>query len=351
MFCMKCGNKLADGDLFCSSCGTKVGETGAKPANTVIDWNGLKNKVNPEGITGGFRAVEDCKWMYIGAILTLLVSLFMLGSEMIQVSYQALWVEDTIKLSMFEDREFLKTLFVLGYIAAIVALLLPPVLKRSWENGFFFVAVGVSALAVFVLLCVMLGAKNEISENYLTQAVDAKAALTGNGWLFILFNAASVILTFKTGFAIGDWQENHPDGVSEYQAKTYVRPYWCVNCGATGPFENGCPACGSRSKVYMKPAYAKTIEAAMKAQQEKLAEQKLLEEKKAEIQQAQEALQDNVNAMEEELPAQPVAQIPVLLQETATVQAPPQENRERQTVRVYAVKEKKPQQGNTGISE
>lgn len=351
MYCMKCGNKLLDSDLFCSNCGTKVGETGVKPAGSSINWNSVREKVNPAGFTGRFQAVGDCKWMFIGAIATLLVSMFMLGSEMIQVSYQALWVEDTIKLSMFEDRAFLKTLFVLGYIAAVAVLLLPPVINKPWDNKHFYPALAVSALAVIALLLIMLGAKNEISENYLTKAVDAKAGLTGSGWLFIVINVASVFLTFKGGLAIGEWQEKHPNGTSEYQAETYVKPCWCLKCGAEGPFESGCPACGSRSIVYTKPAYAKTVEEAIKEQQEKLAAQKLLEENKPEIQQAQKAHQDDIKEVENKLPERIVIEMPEPLQEPLITKALPLKNRERQTVRVHTVREKKTVGENTCISE
>lgn len=254
MYCVKCGKEIPDDAQFCSECGTKVGGGKRGYDFSGIDLSGLKKVVEAKQlkeIKRGMEIVESCKWFFFASIIGLIISLFFLGTEMFEVTIEAFWTH-TETFTMFEGKDFLKVLFIFGYIAAAVILIFPLITGKDWELGNFYLALGVPVLAVLVLLFVMISAKNGMAGNELLEAVDAKVKVSANGWLFIIINALTACFVIKSNLVIAEAQENRQKEGNE--AETVPGPpYWCAMCGEEGPYENEiCPKCGSKSKRFFR---------------------------------------------------------------------------------------------------
>lgn len=251
MFCSKCGKELSNNAQFCSNCGAKVSGEKRSIDLSNISLDGFIGVNEVSGtIKRGLETLKHCKWMFLGTILGLIISLFFLGAEMFEVTYKTFWT-NTESFTMFEDKAFLKVLFILAYIVSAGMLLLPLVTGKNWYNWNVYPALCVPAAAVVVLIFTMLGAKNGVDSSDVMQVVNATVKLSANGWLFIIINAVTIFLSIKVGLAIGEVQEARP-AVEMEEEKAPVQIYWCAMCGEEGPFEDGCTKCGSHSKVYFK---------------------------------------------------------------------------------------------------
>lgn len=243
MFCSKCGKEIPDEARFCTGCGAQVG--GERKNLTISEFrlDGLKKRIDLLG---------NCKVYFFGGILGLIISIFFLGAEMFEVSYQ-LWSTHTESFTMFEDKAFFKVLFILAYIVTAGILLMPLITGKEWEDWNFHPAFWVPIAAVVVLLLTMVTAKNGIKSDELMQVVDAKVKLSANGWLFIIINAVTALLVVKSGLAVAEAQDARQTQEEKKNSEKFV-PYWCGECEAEGPFANdgACPRCGSKTKKFFK---------------------------------------------------------------------------------------------------
>lgn len=253
MFCYKCGKEIPDDASFCSACGAQIG---GSDKQGLLEQLGIeKHQItlpDMENIKKGMDILKDCKIYFIGALVGLLMALILLGGEMFEVTFEFLSTR-VERFTMFEDRGFLKLLFVVGFLLSAALMLVPFATGKSWQEWNMYPAVAVSAVAVITLFVMMISAKNQMSDSWLMEAVEAKASFTAGGWFFFLSNIAVVVCTMKSAFSIGEVQEKAADHSNETQVviEDSQPPYWCYNCGEEGPFEgDACPKCGMKSKRY-----------------------------------------------------------------------------------------------------
>ena len=253
MFCYKCGKEIPDDASFCSACGTRIGGTEKegllkqlgieKPQITLPDMENIKR---------GANVLKDSKIYFIATLAGILLALLLLGGEMFEVTFEFLSTR-VERFTMFEDRGFLKFLFVVGFLLSAALMLVPFATGKAWKEWNMYPAVAVSAVAVIALFVIMISVKEQMSDSWLMEAVEAKASLTAGGWCFLLANIVVVVCTMKSAFSIGEIQEKAVDHSDEAQAaiEDSQPPYWCYNCGEEGPFEgDACPKCGMKSKRY-----------------------------------------------------------------------------------------------------
>lgn len=250
MFCWKCGKELPEGARFCPGCGTQT--AGERTAFTFenIHAGGMQSFA-PTLSHGkiGVERLRDCKGYFWGTIACLILVLFFLGGEMFEVSFE-FFTTQVERFTMFEGKDGLKTLFALVFLTSCAVLLIPLVMNKEWAGWNVYPAVIAPALSLLVLFITMGSAKKQMADSWMMEAVDAKAALTGMGWLFLLINVIAVILAVKTIRALSELQEDVAEEYAEVQDSQ--PPYWCAMCEQEGPYDDVCPQCGSRSKKYFK---------------------------------------------------------------------------------------------------
>lgn len=249
MFCWKCGKEIPDDASFCSSCGSKQEMTRKAFSFENIHFNNVRVSLPEKKQIGRIAdRLGDAKIYFFSTIAGLVLALFLLGGEMFEVTFEFLSTR-VERFTMFEDRNFLKFLCVVGYLLAVALLMLPLFAGKEWTGWNIYPAMGVPVFTVLVLLLIMVSAKNQMADSWMMDAVDAKASLTTGGWFLMLISAVTVFCAIKTGQALPDALEIE----EEQEAQDTRPPYWCAMCDAEGPFENDCcPQCGSKSKKYFK---------------------------------------------------------------------------------------------------
>lgn len=250
MFCYKCGKEIPDDASFCSGCGTKQ-EMGRKAFSFENIHSGNVKIPLPEKrvFSEGMNILEKCKAYYFCAVAGLVLALFFLGAQMFEVTFEFMSTR-VERFSMFEERAFLKFLFVVAYLLSAILMLVPLATKKKWETWNMYPAIAVPVISVVILLLIMMSAKNQMADSWMMEAVEAKATLSAGGWFFVLINVATTACAVKSALSIGEVQEKmgneKPEDIVDSQP-----PYWCMNCGEEGPFEgDACPKCGMKSKRY-----------------------------------------------------------------------------------------------------
>lgn len=235
MYCSKCGKQIADDVKFCSYCGSSVnGQTGAS----------VKTSSNQVA-----SLLQEKKWTLWGAVLGCIVSLFLLGAEMFEITYTAFW-SNTESFTMFGDKAFFKFLFIVGYIVAAGVMVLPMIREEEWTDWNFWPAVGLPVVSLIVLFFVIIVMKSKVSSDELMEAIKATVKVSTKGWVFILSNIATCVLAFKAGSDIGEMQEAaHKAEVSAVWQKQVC---WCARCGEEISLDGACPKCGSTSRIFSK---------------------------------------------------------------------------------------------------
>ena len=251
MYCTRCGREIPAGAKYCTGCGAQVGRV-------------KKCGATGESAFGKFRenarVLKNCSTTFVGAILGLLACIFFVNAGMFKASYEAFSGTQTITVTMFQDKGFLKAVFVLVYIVAAGLMLAPLFTEREWRKWSVWPSIVVPVFAILVLVLVTSSAKNYISDDkivqYLMEAMNVEVKMAAPCWLFIGVNAFTVIMGLMTTSAIGDaldLQEQLREAERQENGTTKGdEHYWCAACGEEGPFKDGCPKCGSNSKAYVK---------------------------------------------------------------------------------------------------
>lgn len=251
MFCWKCGKEISQDAKFCSACGAQAG--GKKNTfaigNMRLEKTGLDGFC-ADGVKRGVRMLGDCKVFYFGAILGLVLGLFLLGAEMFEVTVELFYTR-TERFTMFEDKEFWKFAFILAYILAATTMLVPLLTGKGWGAWNMYPAIGVPAVTVVVFLLMMVSALNQMGASEIMGEMEAKASLTVNGWFFVLINIVTASIAIKATYDIAENQTVMLNEEIEVATEKEI-PYWCANCDMEGPYDDVCPRCGSKSKRFFK---------------------------------------------------------------------------------------------------
>ncbi len=186
MFCANCGKELQGSGEFCSHCGSRVGAGQPSPAAPVRLGNMLP----------GMKILKGNELMFFFSVILLLISVFLIGEKMFKVSYTFI-VTNTMEFSLFEEKDFLKMLFIVGYIGSAVIVLMPLFKGRDWERAHFAPGVVMQLLSAILFLITLFGAKGKMNSKDILQAVDASFALTANAWVFIVVTVGGMILSCK----------------------------------------------------------------------------------------------------------------------------------------------------------
>lgn len=194
MYCTKCGKEIKDGEMYCAVCGAKGGET--RSTNTAGD----STSVDLSGIKSRLENVEGDKAIMITAFIMPLVSMMFLGNEMFDVSYNVFGYENTLRYTMFEGSDFLKTLFYIGYITASVMVMLPVLTDGKWSKINFAPAMIMPVASAIMLFVAMTKAKSEAASGQyasLMSAIDMKLSISGSAWLFLLISIVTLAVAYK----------------------------------------------------------------------------------------------------------------------------------------------------------
>lgn len=249
MYCGKCGKKIPEGARFCPACGAQAN----RGAEAFTFENIHAGKVKPPVRTythekSAMERLGECKSYFFGAVAGLILAMFFLGAQMYEVTFE-FFTTHSERFTMFEEKGGLKTIFILLSLFAAAAMLLPIIMNKQWERWNLYPALVVPGLSLLILLATMASVKSQMADHWMMEAVDAKIAFTGNGWLFLLINLVVVALAVKTIRVLSEIQE---DEENETLVQTKQTPYWCAQCDQEGPYEGACPRCGSLSKKHFK---------------------------------------------------------------------------------------------------
>lgn len=254
MFCYKCGKEIPDDASFCSGCGTRQ-DAGKKSFSFESIHSGNVKISLPEKkvFSGRLDILGGCKPYFFCAVAGLVLALFFLGAQMFEVTFEFMSTR-VERFSMFEDREFLKFLFIVAYLLSAVLMLVPFATKKEWETWNVYPAICVPIISVVVLMFIMISAKNRMADSWMMEAVKAKATLSAGGWFFVLISVVTAVCAVKSALSIGEAQERMVSEKAELAVDVESQPpYWCMQCGEEGPFEGDCcPKCGTKSKRYFK---------------------------------------------------------------------------------------------------
>lgn len=189
MFCKNCGKELESGENFCSRCGTKAEEKKA-----IADAH-----INNALVTGLGRLGES-KIVFFASVLLQIISVFLLGQIVISANYEIYYYTSSVEITLFEEKEFLKTLFILGYLLAIVLMLLPILTNKRWGTKNFAVGIAMPVLVLILFVATVVLAKKEVVSNEyyeLLKNIDFSIEITEYGWGLILASVMAGLLTYK----------------------------------------------------------------------------------------------------------------------------------------------------------
>ena len=196
MFCQNCGKELNEGERFCPRCGTESGKS-KKGVNLDIKVNEFLHEV--DGIQRKIERLGESKIHYFAGILLQIISILFIGKDMFAVSYE-LFSTNYLHFTLFEDNEEMKHLFLIGYVAAAVMLLVPVLFSKEWKITHFILGMCMPIASVFWLVVAALRARGEVkSSGYygLLEAVDIKIELSSNAWMLILVSISAVYLVYS----------------------------------------------------------------------------------------------------------------------------------------------------------
>lgn len=220
MYCSNCGKELQNGESFCSNCGTKAGAI----KSGGFDFSKAENIQKAiEQIKDRLNGLGDHKKAYLSSICLLIISAFLVTKEMFQVSYTVFYT-NTSTYTMFEDNEVLGTLFVLAFLAAAVAMLLPLLLNREWKTSDFALGKYVPLASLVWLFIVIIVAINKVSDEMgeyqgLLDAVDLSFKFTSNAWFFMIISVCAALFAFIAAKVISS------EEVSEAKFKPFIDRY------------------------------------------------------------------------------------------------------------------------------
>lgn len=248
MFCWKCGKELPENAKFCPGCGTQIVKRECENEEKTIQPDNVSlTAPDSSALLERMSLLKDFKGVFWGTIICLLASIMVMGGEIFEVTYQ-MFGEYSERVTMFDGREALKVVLVLANLIVIVLMLAPLVMGKNYERYNLVPAVIIPIANMLILLIVMMSAKEQMNESMLMEAVRAKAALTGNGWVYLITNIAALFLSLNAKNIVSE--PVNTDITKTTEKDNTNRPYRCAFCDMEGPYEGECPRCGSVSKKY-----------------------------------------------------------------------------------------------------
>lgn len=188
MFCPVCGNRLQENESFCSKCGAKI-DASQSSEYVNVGQKILKNFRN------SLKAIQQIRLSYFGGIVLLFIGVFLLGSEKLQISYSRLGIISR-SFTMFEDHDTWRTVFTLGYLAAVIAILLPLFTAKPWCKWNFLPGILIPLAAPAYVLVGLFQTWSKYREY--AGADGLSIALTSNGWIFLLSSLVAALLAYCT---------------------------------------------------------------------------------------------------------------------------------------------------------
>ncbi|MBO5317082.1 MAG: zinc ribbon domain-containing protein [Oscillospiraceae bacterium] len=187
MFCANCGKELQSTGEFCSHCGKRVG---AEKRTVTTTFN------QPETLVPGLRTLKGNAGVFFASVVLLIISVFLVGQKMFVVSYRAFSTQ-YLEFTMFEEKEFLKVLFVLGYIGSATMMLMPLFTGRDWENFHFVPGICMQMAAAIMLFITFVVVSGKMNTEEIMEAVDASISMTTNAWMLIMVIVGNIVLLVK----------------------------------------------------------------------------------------------------------------------------------------------------------
>lgn len=200
MYCTNCGKEIQDKEHYCGACGTKVTDNNTngnvcdsgKPANTV------PAKVSATTVVDKIMHAGENKISMILACIFPIISVLLLGETMFGISFEVFGYTDTLNFTMFEDADFLKTLFYIGYIAAFGIIIAPAFKDGKWKEWNFIPGMIIPIASGIVFAITIIHAKDQIASGQyasIVKAIDLQVRISQNGWIFLATSIVSVLAT------------------------------------------------------------------------------------------------------------------------------------------------------------
>lgn len=167
-FCQKCGNQLDDNAAFCNACGAQFGGGAAMPAFISNYANNISTRVH---------------WLIAFAaqfLCLIIATLPLIGSGNYSASILDLLGEtalDATAGSVFE------VLFILGFIAAAVYMILPIALEKPFDFK-ALLPINIAAIVYFIYNVIMI--------IYICSEAYGDVGLSVWGWIYILVSLAAI---------------------------------------------------------------------------------------------------------------------------------------------------------------
>ncbi len=184
MFCINCGQEIADGSNFCTWCGS------LQPNGVPTSGNPRPFMVKPPVATYVSLQAKQRNLLYVllgllffGMLFTILPTFTVTALAIASKSY-----------TMFDGVGFLTFLTVLMYLGAAAAILYPMLTKRAWRSLYLLPSKIVSCWTLLWFIIAWIG----INDSLKRSAYSDLSSFGPNfaGWLLLLFSVAAVILSF-----------------------------------------------------------------------------------------------------------------------------------------------------------
>ncbi len=191
MYCTKCGNELKNSESFCPNCGTKVGESGKQIGlNDLADYSKDKFTDVKSNFNVGLANLGKYKMIFFVNLALVILNMFICTAPLFEAS-SILGISKSITL--FEDSDGLKVIFVILYLISAVLIVLPLLLKKAVTGKYFLLEkiITIASASWFFILWCFAGVVADSSYG----TVSFKISFLGV--LFILATVGAIILSFK----------------------------------------------------------------------------------------------------------------------------------------------------------
>lgn len=178
MYCMKCGQELADGVDFCTSCGSPQSHAAPMAA------------ARPPVIPSVSLQAKQKNLLYV---LLGLLFFGMLFTVLPTLTASAIGIVSK-SISLYEDVGFMTFLSVLLYLGAAAAILFPMLTKRAWRSLYLLPSKIVPCWTLLWFIIVWIGSNDSLKKKGYSDLASFGPNIAG--WLLLLCSVATVILAF-----------------------------------------------------------------------------------------------------------------------------------------------------------
>lgn len=182
MFCQKCGKEVSGSNGYCPNCGAKIEKD--------TDTRQINDRV--------LQKLSTIPKRYYLAILCQIISIFLVGSSMFQVSAK-MFTSYTYKITLFEGKDMWKALFIFGYLATVLSMAPPIFVNWSWKRWNFIPGIVMPIAALIWMFSAFIMALNRVDLGAymeLADALDISATLTANAWIFMLSSVGGAAFSY-----------------------------------------------------------------------------------------------------------------------------------------------------------